>query len=52
MGPIQVHLACVAAALRAADNATETEGLAEALRANSGELAAERVEAGIAEIGI
>jgi hypothetical protein len=49
--PINVHPACVAAALAAEDCTTAREGFAQALRANSAELPPERVEATLAEIG-
>jgi Poly(ADP-ribose) polymerase and DNA-Ligase Zn-finger region len=49
-GPIKVHPGCVAAALAAPESATETEGFAEAVRANSG-LADAEVERALAEIG-
>jgi hypothetical protein len=50
VGPINVHPACVAKALKAEDNATEAEGLAEALRVNSRGVPSERIESVIAEI--
>jgi hypothetical protein len=49
-GPIKVHPGCVAAALDAADSATEKDGFADAVRANSGLPDAE-VDAALAEIG-
>ena len=51
VGPINVHAACVAEALQAADCATESEGLAEELRANSTDAPPDRVEEAIAAIG-
>jgi len=50
-GPIHVHPRCVAAALRAADSATRSDGFAEALRAHSAELPRDGVDAVLAEIG-
>jgi hypothetical protein len=49
-GPIKVHPRCVAAALAAPDSATEQEGFADAVRANSG-LSDAEVDAALAEIG-
>jgi hypothetical protein len=49
--PINVHAQCVAAALQAEDCTTEAEGLADALRANSKDMAPERLESVIAQIG-
>ena len=49
-GPIKVHPHCVAAALDAADSATEKDGFAEAVRANSG-LSESDVDEALAEIG-
>jgi len=48
--PIHVHPACVPAALRAEDNATSIEGLADALRAASEDVPPERLEAALALI--
>jgi len=50
--PINVHPRCVAAEIDAEDCGTERDGFNEALRANSGEAAAEKIDAAIAEIGI
>ncbi len=49
--PINVHAACVASELLAEDCVTESEGFAEALLANSRDLAAADVAACLAEIG-
>jgi uridine kinase len=49
--PMNVHAACVAAAMSAEDCATEPEGLEDALRANSGDLPREKIDALLAEIG-
>jgi len=49
--PINVHPRCVAEALRDAECTTETDGFAEALRANSTGVPAERIEATLDEIG-
>jgi poly [ADP-ribose] polymerase len=48
--PIHVHARCVPAALRAEDNATEPEGLEEALRASSSDLPSDKLEAALLEI--
>jgi hypothetical protein len=48
--PIHVHARCVPAALRAEDNATDAEGLGEALRASSPDLPSDRLEAALLEI--
>jgi hypothetical protein len=50
--PINVHPRCVVAEIDAEDCGTEREGFNAALRANSGDVAAERIDAVIAEIGI
>ena len=50
LGPMNVHPACVAAALEEEDTGTEAAGLADALRANS-QIASEEVEEAIGEIG-
>ena len=49
--PINVHPRCVASELQAEDCATEVEGLEAALRANSPELPADRLDRLIVEIG-
>lgn len=49
--PINVHPRCVAAELRAEDCLTEVGGFVEALRANSTDVEAERIEALLGEIG-
>lgn len=49
-GPIKVHAACVAAALAEDNAATEVEGFAEGLRANS-RLTSEEVERALSEVG-
>lgn len=49
--PVNIHPRCVARELDNAESNTETEGFAEALRANSPDLAPERVAATLAEIG-
>ena len=49
--PINVHPHCVASELKADDCSTKIEGFEAALRANSADLATERVEALIGEIG-
>jgi len=50
VGPVNVHPACVADALEVEDSATEAEGLAEALRANSRDVPSDRIESTITEI--
>ncbi|HED66732.1 MAG TPA: hypothetical protein ENJ09_14405 [Planctomycetes bacterium] len=49
--PINVHPGCVAAELLAEDCATEAEGFAEQVRANSRDLEPAEIEAALAEIG-
>ena len=49
--PINVHPACVAEALQAPDSATGPDGLAEALRRNSGDLDTAVVEGAISDLG-
>lgn len=49
--PINVHPACVADALQADDSATEVDGFAEALRANSKGLDAVVIDSVLQEIG-
>jgi hypothetical protein len=49
--PINVHPKCVAAELLAPDCGTESEGFADALRANSQGVSPERIEEALAEIG-
>ncbi len=49
--PINVHPRCVASELQAEDCATEAEGFEAALRANSPDLPAERLDRLIVEIG-
>ena len=49
--PINVHPRCVAAEMRSPECATEREGFADALRANSRDLSSDRIEAALAEIG-
>jgi hypothetical protein len=49
--PIHVHPACVPGALQAEDNATDREGLAEAVRAASEEVPSDRLEAALLLIG-
>jgi hypothetical protein len=51
VGPRPVHPRCVAEALEAPDSATEKQGLAERLRANSGELPVTALDAAIEAIG-
>ncbi len=51
ISPIQVHPACVAAALAADDTDTRPDALAEGLRAHSRDVPAEQIEALLAEIG-
>jgi hypothetical protein len=50
-GPILVHTRCVRGAVHAPDSATEPEGFAEALRANSRGMEAADVERALGEIG-
>jgi hypothetical protein len=49
--PINVHAACVAAEIRADDCLTEIDGFADAVRANSRDVAPEEIEAALAEVG-
>lgn len=49
-GPIKVHAKCVAAALAAENSATEVDGFADAVRANS-RISSEDVESALSEIG-
>jgi poly [ADP-ribose] polymerase len=49
-GPIKVHAECVADALAAENSATEVDGFADGLRANS-RIPAEEVESALTEIG-
>lgn len=51
IGPINVHPRCVAREMRADDCGTAIEGFAEALRANSEDVAPERLDAVLREIG-
>ena len=50
-GPILVHMRCVKGAVHAPDSATEPEGFAEALRANSRGMEPDDVERALTEIG-
>ena len=49
--PINVHLGCVSAEIRAADCMTEIEGFADAVRANSRDLEREAIDRALAEVG-
>ena len=49
--PINVHPECVAAAIKSEDCTTEVEGFVDALRANTADLEAERVDALLVRIG-
>jgi len=49
--PINVHPECVAAAIKSEDCTTEVEGFADALRGNTADLEAERVDALLVRIG-
>ncbi len=49
-GPIKVHATCVGAALAAENSATEIDGFAEAVRANS-RIPSQDVESALSEIG-
>ena len=51
IGPLNVHPRCVAEAMQAEDCATEVEGFAEALRANSEDLADDVLQAALGEMG-
>jgi poly [ADP-ribose] polymerase len=49
-GPIKVHAKCVAAALAEENSATEVDGFADAVRANS-RMSSDEIESSISEIG-
>jgi hypothetical protein len=49
--PIHVHVGCVAAALRAEDNASPPEEFQDSLRANSADIDAGKIEAALLQIG-
>ena len=49
--PVNVHPRCVAAEINSPESATPAEGLFEAVRAQSGEIPSEALEAALGEIG-